>query len=80
MTKSIKKNQISLNSSKESLNSINESLNSSNNSSLIKINSNKKGEKSKNINIKKGKWSLEEDKLLKQWVEQKRSKKVGCLW
>ena len=79
MTKSIKKNQISLNSSKESLNSINESLNSSNNSSLIKINSNKKGEKSKNIHIKKGKWSLEEDKLLKQWVEQKGPKKwVVC--
>ena len=43
------------------------------------LNSNKKGEKSKNINIKKGKWSLEEDKLLKQWVEQKGPKKwVVC--
>ena len=32
------------------------------------------------ITFDDGKWSLEEDKLLKQWVEQKRSKKVGCLW
>ena len=53
MTKSIKKNKISLNPSKESLNSINESLNSLNNSSLIKINSNKKGEKSKILILKK---------------------------
>jgi hypothetical protein len=74
MAKRNKKNQLSSNSSKESSN-----INSSNYSTPIKINPNKKGKKAKKIPIKKGQWSLEEDKLLEQWVKQYGPKDwVGC--
>ena len=52
------------------------SFNQINNTSNSKIISNKKLQKSKRIPIKKGQWSLEEDKLLLEWVKKNGTKNL----
>ena len=69
MAKITKKKNTSSNSS----NKINTPLNPIKNSPS-KIISNKKQSKSKRIPIKKGQWSLEEDKLLIEWVKKNGTK------